>query len=144
MNKTKMIMFAGLGSLVSVLIWSFIGGCHTAPDKTKETSRVEPASLSEEMPPAIETEKTVVEEMAPAGEMEKETVAAKEEAVAPKELPAPPAPEASAAGRVHTVESGDSLWAISRKYGVSVQKIQEANSLADPGRLTIGQQIRIP
>ncbi|MFH1039308.1 MAG: LysM peptidoglycan-binding domain-containing protein [PVC group bacterium] len=144
MNKTKMIMFAGLGSLVSVLIWSFIGGCHTAPEKPKETSRVEPASLSEEMPPAVETEETVIEEMAPAGEREKEAVVAKEEAAGPKGLPAPPAPEAAPAGRVHTVGKGDTLWAISREYDVSVQKIQEANSIDDPGRLTIGQKIRIP
>jgi LysM repeat protein len=43
----------------------------------------------------------------------------------------------------HTVEQGESLYAIARKYGVTVEAIKAANpSLTDA--LTIGQQIIIP
>ena len=39
---------------------------------------------------------------------------------------------------------GDSLSSIARQFGVTVQEIQEANGIADPRRLRIGQQIIIP
>ncbi len=144
MSKTKMILYAGLGSLVSVLIWSFIGGCHTAPDKTKETPRVQTASQDEEMPPAVETEETLVEEEVIPGDTAKEGDAVmEEEEVAVSKAPAAPAAPPSVE-RFHTVVKGDTLWAISREYGVSVQAIQEANSLQDAGRLSIGQKLRIP
>jgi LysM repeat protein len=44
---------------------------------------------------------------------------------------APVAPPAPAPPRVtrHTVVRGDSLWAISRKYGVSIEAIKQANNL---------------
>ncbi len=62
MNKPKMILYAGLGSLVSVLIWSFIGGCHTTPDQTKEPTRVESALIEKKAPAAVETEEALIEE----------------------------------------------------------------------------------
>ncbi len=43
---------------------------------------------------------------------------------------------------IHTVKSGDSLWSISNKYGVSVDKIKQDNSLKD-NSIQIGQKIKI-
>ena len=55
-----------------------------------------------------------------------------------------PAPDAPATGRrTHTVVSGDSLWGISRRYGVSIERLREANRLEDD-RVRIGQVLIIP
>lgn len=54
------------------------------------------------------------------------------------------APEA--AQNTYTVQSGDSLSKIGHKYGVSWQKIFEANSdkLSDPDKIFPGQELVIP
>jgi nucleoid-associated protein YgaU len=54
------------------------------------------------------------------------------------------APEA--AGNTYTVQSGDSLSKIGSKYGVSWQKIFEANrdKLNDPDKIYPGQELTIP
>jgi len=44
----------------------------------------------------------------------------------------------------HVVESGDTLYDMSREYGVSVNDIQEANPGIDPYNLQIGQKVKIP
>ena len=43
----------------------------------------------------------------------------------------------------HVVRSGDSLWNIAKKYGVTVQGIQKENRLSST-RLLIGQVLKIP
>ena len=50
---------------------------------------------------------------------------------------------APAANRSHTVESGDTLYAIAGKFGTTVDAIAQANSLANPDMLSIGQVLRI-
>ena len=44
---------------------------------------------------------------------------------------------------VHEVQAGDTLYSISKKYGVSVSAIQEANGFSDNG-IKVGQKIKIP
>lgn len=44
----------------------------------------------------------------------------------------------------HTVASGETLGAIARRYGVSIQALIDANNLTNPDRLAIGQQLIIP
>lgn len=44
----------------------------------------------------------------------------------------------------HTVESGETLYAISRKYNVSASKIFDANPNIDVSKISIGQIILIP
>ncbi len=48
------------------------------------------------------------------------------------------------AGSSHTVESGDTLYALGRKYGVSPFAIAEANGLDTNQQLRLGQSIKIP
>jgi len=43
----------------------------------------------------------------------------------------------------HTVSPGDSLWAISRKYGKTVEAIQAANGLSST-TIRTGQTLNIP
>lgn len=44
----------------------------------------------------------------------------------------------------HTIVRGDTLWALSRIYGVTVETIKAANPGLDPNSLTIGSVINIP
>lgn len=44
----------------------------------------------------------------------------------------------------YQVRQGDTLFRISRMFGVSVQALSEANGLADPGSLSVGQRLLIP
>ena len=50
----------------------------------------------------------------------------------------------AAAGRIHTVQQGETLWSISRRYGVPVDSIRKANSLGADSVLSIGKILYIP
>ncbi len=75
------------------------------------------------------------------------------QAVAPSPSPPPstasapsPAPRPSpppAAARTHTVQRGDTLWGLSRRYNTSVRAIQNANGLSSD-LIRIGQTLQIP
>jgi LysM repeat protein len=55
--------------------------------------------------------------------------------------PAPtPAP---AAARSHTIVKGDTLWGLSRKYGVSIDAIKAANNMTGD-TVVLGKTLRIP
>lgn len=54
---------------------------------------------------------------------------------------APPVPSAPA--RVHTVVSGDSLWVISKKYGVTIDAIKQANGMTKDV-VVLGSKLKIP
>ncbi len=49
-----------------------------------------------------------------------------------------------AADIVHVVEKGDTMYSISRKYGVSVDEICAANNISNASKVKLGQKIRIP
>ncbi|MHB8543540.1 MAG: LysM peptidoglycan-binding domain-containing protein [Leptospirales bacterium] len=51
---------------------------------------------------------------------------------------------ASQNGGVHIVRSGDSLWTISRHYGVSVQALMDVNGLTSRSLLHTGKKVLIP
>ena len=55
---------------------------------------------------------------------------------APAPVPADPA--------THVVAAGETLSVIAQKYGVSLQALVEANSLADASRIVTGQRLTIP
>lgn len=63
-----------------------------------------------------------------------------EEPAATAEPPPPPPPEE----RVHTVGPGDTLFRIGQQYGFTIEELATFNNLANPDRLEVGQQIRIP
>lgn len=47
-------------------------------------------------------------------------------------------------GTIHVVRPGESLWRISRHYGVTVDELRRANRVGDVHTLQIGQELRIP
>jgi murein DD-endopeptidase MepM/ murein hydrolase activator NlpD len=53
------------------------------------------------------------------------------------------AADRSGAGAHHVVERGETLWRISKAYGVSVTEIKEANGLRD-STILVGQKLFIP
>jgi len=57
---------------------------------------------------------------------------------------APEPARVAARGAGHTVSPGDTLFNISQRYGVGVDRLAEANNLDDLGRIRIGQNLRIP
>lgn len=45
---------------------------------------------------------------------------------------------------IYTVESGDSLWGISRKFGLTVDDICQVNGIKENGVLSIGKRLIVP
>ncbi len=52
--------------------------------------------------------------------------------------------QAAPGEQVYTVRSGDTLYSIARRFGVTVQTIQQRNNLANPNDIKVGQQLIIP
>ncbi|MBQ6928156.1 MAG: LysM peptidoglycan-binding domain-containing protein [Oscillospiraceae bacterium] len=46
--------------------------------------------------------------------------------------------------QIYVVRAGDSLYAIARRFGTTVEEIQRLNQIADPSRLVIGQSLVVP
>ncbi len=46
--------------------------------------------------------------------------------------------------RIHVVARGQTLSAVAARYNVSVRAIQDANGLASPNQIKVGQRLRIP
>lgn len=67
--------------------------------------------------------------------------AAEQNVAAPEPTTGVVAPPGS---EVYTVRSGDTLMTIAREYGVTIDDIVQANSLTNPDRLDIGQELIIP
>jgi hypothetical protein len=59
--------------------------------------------------------------------------------VAPTAAPTPAPTHAT-----YTVVSGDTLGAIARQFGTTVQALMDLNGITDPGKLKIGQVLQIP
>ena len=59
--------------------------------------------------------------------------------------PAAPAPAASAAtGGTYTVQPGDAVWTLARRWDTTVEAIALANGLSDPTLIRIGDTLVIP
>jgi spore germination protein len=50
----------------------------------------------------------------------------------------------SPAPRQYTVQSGDTLWRIAQRFGVTVEQIVQLNNISDPNRIFPGQVLLIP
>jgi membrane-bound lytic murein transglycosylase D len=60
------------------------------------------------------------------------------------QLPEHQKPAASKKPKVHVVKSGDTLWAVARKYGVTVPALASANGLSSKAGLVPGARLEIP
>lgn len=55
---------------------------------------------------------------------------------------APPTPQVER--RIHVVQPGETLTALARRYGTTARQIAEANDLADPDLIRVGQALSVP
>jgi LysM repeat protein len=46
--------------------------------------------------------------------------------------------------RIHVVQRGETLYRIGLQYGFTVEELASYNNIANPTRIDVGQQIRIP
>jgi hypothetical protein len=81
------------------------------------------------------------ERAAPSQKVETPVAVVEKEGV--KESPKPAPKEASRVKRVHTVQEGESLWKIAKKYHVSVEQIMRQNHL-ESEKLRVGKKLDIP
>lgn len=51
---------------------------------------------------------------------------------------------AEALGRVHVIQSGESLTAIAQQYGISAEEIISFNNISNPDAIYVGQELIIP
>jgi murein DD-endopeptidase MepM/ murein hydrolase activator NlpD len=58
--------------------------------------------------------------------------------------PSAPLPQTAAAGGMHVVSSGETLYAIGRQYGVRAADIAALNGLSAPESIRVGQRLQIP
>jgi LysM repeat protein len=56
----------------------------------------------------------------------------------------PPKPAAKATSKSHTLASGETLYRLASKYGVSVATIQKANNIKNPNAMREGMKLVIP
>lgn len=47
-------------------------------------------------------------------------------------------------GKTHMVQPGDTLWKISRKYGVPLDVLIKLNNIENPDNLVVGMELKIP
>lgn len=59
-------------------------------------------------------------------------------------VPVAAAPPLQGEVPVHVVQPGETLSVIAQRYGVTVAAIVSSNNLADPDRLSVGQELSIP
>jgi LysM repeat protein len=68
----------------------------------------------------------------------------KQPAAEPKVKPSTPSkPAASAEKKYHTVQKGETLYAISKKYGISVEELRKLNNLSKDPSLRTGQKLLV-
>ena len=44
----------------------------------------------------------------------------------------------------HTVERGETIWAIADRYGSTAASVIRENAIEDPGKIWVGTRLRIP
>ena len=63
---------------------------------------------------------------------------------APRQVVVAPAPHNDGGGHYHTLQKGETLSSVSRKYNVRLKTIIDANHFKDPNHLSVGTKVLIP
>jgi LysM repeat protein len=117
---------------------------NTTIDSTPPAPAAAPTTESTPPAPAMVP---VVNAPTPAATPKPTPVAPPSQVVA-KPTPKPEAPKPvvkpSGSSKSHTMGKGDTLYSLSRKYGVSVTAIQKANNITNPNAIREGAKLLIP
>jgi LysM repeat protein len=162
--KPTLVKMAAL-FLVAVLVVAGLTGCDRSA-RERESEPTEPAATAQATQPGIGSEtaapgETVVSAVTPPSEGTGTVVAVTQapagetsepegQATAVPTEEAQPSPESGGVteqqGGViwHTVQQGETLASIARRYGTSWQAISQANSLVNPNQIYVGQKLKIP
>ncbi len=62
----------------------------------------------------------------------------------PVDRPVIPPARTVPSGRSHVIQKGDTIWRLSKKYGVSQSELMRLNGISDPGKIRLGAKLRIP
>jgi LysM repeat protein len=62
----------------------------------------------------------------------------------PTARPATPRPSPTQAARTYRVRSGDSLYEIARRFGTTVDRLQQLNNMGDSTLIRVGQVLKLP
>ena len=128
--KRDAIIIVVLVHVGIVLLWVSMGGCGNS--NTREVSDAPPEPIDvEDVDTAYETvepEVTVIDEGPPIVSSTRRVTET-----------AGPANEIR-----YVVKAGDSLWKISRRFGVTVNAIADRNDIQDPTLIRVGRELWIP
>ena len=152
MSKLRMGLYGFLGALLSVAIWGFIGGCQSNSGDASAVSQEidqsdsfsgmnESLSVGESIPGESTPGENLPEEAPPATSYTPPRVS---EVNIPVKESAPSGESPSGPVQTYTVKKGDTIWGISRSYGVKMKALTEVNNLDRPDSLKIGQKLIIP
>ena len=160
------VWIKGVGLLVLAAMLIGLGACSRSAEE-RESSDATPTATSvssggsgqETTPAPGETVVSAVTQVPQTPGTEVQPTAADETAVVePTEgasaeataTPPPPATSPPSSGEQqdgfvwHTVQPGETLTSIARKYNTSVQAISQANNIANPSQIYVGQRLKIP
>lgn len=154
MKNKNLVLFIGVGFIVTVAIWGFVGGCGTNSINLKTGSIKTDVSNST----VSGKSQLKVEQKGATGQVHSNengssaegpifdtdsatSTAAKIPAVG--EVPSETASTGSQARQTYIVTQGDTLWKISKKFGVPVESIKAANNMRNDS-LTVGHSLIIP
>ncbi|MEJ2212377.1 MAG: LysM peptidoglycan-binding domain-containing protein, partial [Anaerolineae bacterium] len=151
--------------LVAVLVIVGLTGCERSA-REREAEVTEPAATSQATQPGTGAEtaapgETVVSAVTPPSEGTGTVVAVTQPPVSETSQPegqatavpteeAQPSPESGGTTTqqggaiIHTVQQGETLASIARRYGTTWQTIAQANDLVNPNQIYVGQKLKIP
>ena len=123
MQKHRLVNLTIIGA---ILLSFLIGGCALQPKKSK-------------VPPQLESEIESIEGKRLAATRQPATVSGRSYSTLDKESQ----PKISSGKTIYIVKKGDTLWRISKDYGVTVESILRTNHIASTNNLEVGQKLVI-
>lgn len=121
-----------------------------APEKSMTKPAVKPLAKPHPVPPPAQMLRKIADTPPPAARKKSEANAKSDDAPPPTKRAestrktAELKPAVKSAAQTHTLKSGETLYRLSARYGVSVSAIQKANNIKNPNSMREGMRLVIP